>query len=350
MITYRKFFHRVQQRILSQARKIATAKGLRVYLVGGTVRDLFLGRPEVDLDLAVEGDGLSFAGELARQLGGRVVFHERFLTATVYWSGERVDVATTRREFYPHPGSLPEVEPADLEADLARRDFTVNAMALPLNAGDLNAIVDPFGGRLDLDKRILRVLHEDSFSDDPTRLLRGIRFVTRLKFTLEEKTYCLARQALMDGYLERIAAERYWQEFFLLLKERRPVAAWEGLIELGWRGFPEAGLPDMVAGRRVEKLLYQWKWWGKGHLDPSLVYFLVATARLKAEELEDVLEYLNFGRKKRNKVYAARRLLPVLTPSLMGRQLPLSREKGMAPEVVIFALAMTGWSQLPPWV
>lgn len=350
MITYRKFFHRVQQRILSQARKIATAKGLRVYLVGGTVRDLFLGRPEVDLDLAVEGDGLSFAGELARQLGGRVVFHERFLTATVYWSGERVDVATTRREFYPHPGSLPEVEPADLEADLARRDFTVNAMALPLNAGDLNAIVDPFGGRLDLDKRILRVLHEDSFSDDPTRLLRGIRFASRLKFALEGKTYHLARQALVDGYLEGIEAERYWQEFYLLLKERRPVAAWEGLIELGWRGFPDAGLPDMVAGRRVEKLLYQWKWLGKGSLDPSLVYFLVATARLKAEDLEDVLEYLNFGRKKRNKIYAARRLLPVLTPSFSGKQLPLSREKGMAPEVVIFALAMTGWNQLPPWV
>lgn len=349
MISYQKFFRRNQLRILFQARKIASVKGQRVYLVGGTVRDLLLSRPEVDLDLAVEGDGLLFARELARQLGGRAVFHERFLTATVYWSGERVDVVTARREYYPRPGALPEVEAATLEADLARRDFSVNAMALPLMARDLGEILDPFGGREDLARQILKVLHRDSFCDDPTRLLRGVRFATRLKFNLEEETCSLAREALAGGYLNLIEPERFWQEFILLLKERRPVAAWESLIDLGWRGLPGGGLPDVAAGRRAEKLLCQWKWRGQRPIDASLVYFLIATAKLRATELDEVLDSLNFGRKKRSKIYAARDLLPELAPCLARGFLPEYMAAGprMAPEAMIFILAMAGWSRLP---
>ncbi|CEP68059.1 Poly A polymerase, head domain [Moorella glycerini] len=349
MIPYQKLFRRNQLRILAQARKIAPVKGQRVYLVGGTVRDLLLGRPEVDLDLAVEGDGLLFARELARQLGGRLAFHDRFLTATVYWGGERVDVVTTRQEYYPRPGALPEVEPATLEADLARRDFSVNAMALPLMARDLGEILDPFGGREDLARQTLRVLHRDSFRDDPTRLLRGVRFATRLKFIWEEETCSLVRQALAGGYLDLLEPKRLWQEFILLLKERRPVAAWESLIDLGWQGLPGAGLPDVAAGRRAEKLLCQWKWRGQRPLDASLVYFLIATVKLRATALEEVLDSVNFGRKKRNLISAARDLLPELAPCLARGSLPECLPAGprMAPEALIFILAVAGWSRLP---
>ncbi|WP_258359060.1 CCA tRNA nucleotidyltransferase [Moorella sulfitireducens] len=349
MFSYQKLFRRNQLRILAQTRKIASIKGQRVYLVGGTVRDLLLGRPEVDLDLAVEGDGLLFARELARHIGGRLVFHDRFLTATVYWGGERVDVATTRQEYYPRPGALPEVEPANLEADLARRDFSINAMALPVVARDLGSVIDPFGGREDLTGQKLRVLHRDSFRDDPTRILRGVRFTTRLKFAWEEETCALARQALAGGYLELLEPKRLWQELILLLKERRPVVAWESLIDLGWQGIPGAGVPDIGAGRRAERLLWQWKWRGQSSIDAGLVYFLIATAKLKPATLENILDSLNFGRKKRSKIYAARDLLPELAPCLTRRDLLECLPGGtrMAPEVLIFILAMAGWSQLP---
>jgi tRNA nucleotidyltransferase/poly(A) polymerase len=152
------------------ARVRAALDGERAYLVGGAVRDLLLGAEHPDLDLAVEGDAV----ELARRLGAEPVAHERFSTATVDLDGVRVDLARTRAETYPHPGALPEVEPAPLERDLARRDFTVNAMALPLDGR--GQLVDPHGGRVDLRAGLLRVLHPGSFADDPTRALRAARY------------------------------------------------------------------------------------------------------------------------------------------------------------------------------
>ncbi|MBC7324526.1 MAG: CCA tRNA nucleotidyltransferase [Moorella sp. (in: Bacteria)] len=352
MLLYQRLFNRNQLHILAQARKIAPAKGRKVFLVGGTVRDLLLGRPEVDLDLAVEGDGLLFARALAKRLGGRLAFHERFLTATVYWAGERVDVVTTRREYYPRPGALPEVEPAPLAADLGRRDFSVNAMALPLGARDLEEILDPFAGREDLTRKRLRVLHSGSFRDDPTRLIRGARFISRMKFSWEEETCSLARQALAAGCLETINPKRLWQEFILLLKERRPAVAWEVLIDLGWRGLPGAGIPDVEAARRAEKLLCQWKWLGRRPPDASLVYFLIATLKLRVIDLEAILDSVNLGRKKRRLIYAARELLPELAPCLARASLPecLPGRTRMAPEALIFSLAVAGSSRLPAWV
>ncbi|MDN5326676.1 MAG: hypothetical protein PWP41_1372 [Moorella sp. (in: firmicutes)] len=351
MIPYRKLFNRHQLAILARARKIARLKGQRVYLVGGTIRDLLLGRPDVDLDLVVEGNGLLLARELARQLGGRLVYHERFLTATIYWAGERVDVVTARQEYYPRPGALPEVDAATLAEDLARRDFSINAMALPLTAREMGELRDPFNGRADLAAGKIRVLHQASFRDDPTRILRGVRLGTRLHFQLAGETRELAREALAAGYLELVSPRRFWQEFILLLKEPRPVAAWEALLALGWRGLPGSGPPDVAAGYRTEKLLRQWQRLGQQPPDASLVYFLTATANLSLAALEEVLEHLNWGRRRRRVINAARVLQqrccfgpePGLPP---GELLTGSRP---APEALIFALAQAGWSQLPGW-
>jgi tRNA nucleotidyltransferase (CCA-adding enzyme) len=181
-----------------------------VYLVGGAVRDLLLGRPRADVDLVVEGD----AAALAARLGGAGAEHERFGTVKVELDGHELDIATARSETYPHPGALPVVAPArGVEEDLDRRDFTVNAMALPLDGEP--RLVDPRGGRDDLERGLLRVLHPRSFEDDPTRAIRAARYASRYGFTLEPETDRLLRQADLAtvsadrrrAELERLAAE-----------------------------------------------------------------------------------------------------------------------------------------------
>jgi tRNA nucleotidyltransferase (CCA-adding enzyme) len=189
-----------------------------VYLVGGAVRDALRDATPVDLDLAVEGDALAFARTLASRLGGDVVEWERFGTAELRAPSLpfTVNVARTRRETYAAPGALPEVEPAPLAEDLGRRDFTINAMAVELPAGDL---IDPFGGRADLDARVIRVLHDRSFVDDPTRLLRALRYAARLGGSLDPHTEELAREAISSGALSTVSGKRIRDELLDLLRE-----------------------------------------------------------------------------------------------------------------------------------
>src|SRR5207244_1379788 len=164
-----------------------------VYLVGGAVRDLLRRVESVDLDLAVEGDAHLAAGTVAERLGGEVVLHDRFGTATVKAPDLTVDLAATRRETYAHPGALPDVEPATLADDLIRRDFTINAMAAGLSGDDLGRLHDPHGGQADLEAGVIRILHPDSFVDDPTRLLRAVRYEGRLGVRLVPGTERVAR-------------------------------------------------------------------------------------------------------------------------------------------------------------
>lgn len=221
------------------ARLREAAAGARAYLVGGVVRDLLLGRPRGDLDVVVEGDAAAFAA----RLGGEARAHERFGTFAVRVDGLRVDVATARAETYPRPGALPEVRPASLREDLARRDFTINAMAIPL-AGEPE-LVDPHGGREDLGAGLLRLLHANSIADDPTRALRAARYAARFGFALEPASEAQVRAAdlatvsadRVEAELRKLAAEERARAGFELL------AAW-GLVELAPDG---AALVDAVA-------------------------------------------------------------------------------------------------------
>jgi tRNA nucleotidyltransferase (CCA-adding enzyme) len=178
------------------------------YLVGGAVRDLMLGISSPDLDIAVEADAHATARALAERLGGFVVEHDRFTTAKVKAEGLTVDIAQTRREEYPTPGSLPVVAPAKLADDLRRRDFTMNAMAVALRGDELGHLHDPCNGRRDLDDRIVRVLHDQSFLDDPTRLIRAARYETRLGFHMDPHTERLARDAIESGAMKTLTATR----------------------------------------------------------------------------------------------------------------------------------------------
>jgi tRNA nucleotidyltransferase (CCA-adding enzyme) len=203
------------------------------YLVGGAVRDLLMGAEAVDLDIAVEGDAETVAHRLAAGLSGEVLAHDRFGTATVTAAGLTVDLARTRRETYAAPGALPDVEPAALDEDLGRRDFTINAMALSLAADELGAVRDPHGGRDDLVARLVRVLHPSSFVDDPTRLLRAVRYAARLGFVIEDETRALALATVAGRALDTVSGPRIRDELIDLLAEHEAPRGVSLLAELG---------------------------------------------------------------------------------------------------------------------
>ena len=221
---------------LAAVREVAGGKP--IYLVGGAVRDLLLGQGRTDIDLVVEGD----AAALAARLGAEAVEHGRFATAKAHLDGHELDIAAARTETYPHPGSLPEVEPtAGIAADLARRDFTINAMAIPLRRDP--ELIDPHRGCEDLEAGLLRVLHPGSFDDDPTRALRAARYATRFGFELEPETAALLGQADLstvsvdrrDAELLRLAGELEAVRGFALLAEWGLVETHENGVELAGR-------------------------------------------------------------------------------------------------------------------
>ncbi len=217
-----------------EAAQAASGSFEGVYLVGGAVRDVLLDEPTFDLDIAVEGDGIAFGRALASALGGRAVPHEKFGTAVVIaGDGTRVDVATTRTEFYDRPAALPRVERATLRQDLFRRDFTVNAMAVSLKGDSFGDLVDFFGGRTDLEAGVVRVLHPLSFIDDPTRLFRAIRYENRYGFRMDGHTSGLARACVEMNLVGELSSARLRDELQQLLGEERIEAAVARLEELG---------------------------------------------------------------------------------------------------------------------
>jgi tRNA nucleotidyltransferase (CCA-adding enzyme) len=219
-----------------------------VYLVGGAVRDLLLGRGRADLDLVVEGDAFA----LAARLGAEPVEHERFGTAKVVLDGHQLDIAGARTETYSRPGALPDVAPAaDVEADLGRRDFTINAMAIPLR-GEAR-LIDPHDGEADLRVGLLSVLHECSFADDPTRAIRAARYAARFDFELEPRTAVLLRAADLDT----VSVDRREAELLRLAAEARALRALELLCEWEVVESREAGV-ELAA--RVDELLGSPPW------------------------------------------------------------------------------------------
>jgi tRNA nucleotidyltransferase (CCA-adding enzyme) len=229
-----------------------------VYLVGGAVRDMLLGRGRADVDLVVEGD----AAALASELGAEVTSHERFGTAKVRLDGHEVDIATARSESYPHPGALPVVEPATLAEDLRRRDFTINAMAVPLH-GDPR-LIDPHGGQADLVGKRIRVLHPRSFEDDPTRAIRAARYAARFGFDLDRET----AELLPRTDLDTVSADRRQAELLRLAAEAQAPRGFALLAEWGLLELREGG--EGLA-RQVSALLGGRPWSGEAPRERALL-------------------------------------------------------------------------------
>ncbi len=267
-----------------------------VHLVGGAVRDLLLDGAPTELDLVVEGD----TSELARRLGGRLVRHERFGTSTVALDGFSYDIARARQESYSTPGALPDVEPAPLKEDLLRRDFTVNAIALSLGQPHPGALTAAPEALEDLDRRLLRVLHDRSFLDDPTRLLRLARYHSRLGFEIEPVTARLAASAIAAGALGTVSGSRLGAELRLLAREPDPLRALQALGRLGLAAtiHPAFGLPDIDVGRRALALLPEGE-------RPDRLALAVAMRTISGGELRGLLDRLAFEAEDREVILAA---------------------------------------------
>ena len=214
-------------------RLLARASSASLYIVGGSVRDLLLGRGIRDLDLVTEGDAPKLAAMVSEQTGGKLTAHSRFGTATVETHGLRLDFSTARDETYPQPGALPQVRPSGMRDDLRRRDFSINAMALCLSGPAEGSLLDPCGGQADLQQGIVRVLHQASFIDDPTRIFRAVRYEQRLGFTIEQDTLRMLREALLQNRVNTLSGDRVRRELELMLEEGRPVPALRRAGELG---------------------------------------------------------------------------------------------------------------------
>jgi tRNA nucleotidyltransferase/poly(A) polymerase len=220
-----------QRRAIDLVREVAVEKDCHPYLVGGPVRDILLGRPAVDVDLTLEAGGSTLARAIAKRIDGRVRSFPQFLTYKVTAPEfPEIDIATSRKERYRQPGSLPAVSAGRLKDDLIRRDFSINAIALDLLNGDLH---DPVHGAADLERRVVRVLHERSFLDDPTRIFRAIRLAVRLGFRLDESTDQLMTEAIETGAMLTVSKERIWRELFLAMDEAEAPAI---LTDLSLRG------------------------------------------------------------------------------------------------------------------
>ena len=207
--------------LLQKTGEFAERRHVRVYAVGGFVRDLLLGIPSLDLDLVVEGNGIRFAKAFAQRDKARVTIHERFGTAAVtFTDGHTFDLATARTESYDSPAALPTVQRSSIKQDVSRRDFTINTLAIRLNAPRFGELMDLHGGRRDLQNKTIRVLHGLSFIDDPTRIFRAIRFEQRLGFQLDRNTAVLMQEAVKMGLVHRLSPSRLSAELLHVLSER----------------------------------------------------------------------------------------------------------------------------------
>jgi tRNA nucleotidyltransferase (CCA-adding enzyme) len=308
------------------------------YLVGGAVRDLLRGADAVDLDLAVEGDARSVGRTLADRLGGTAREHERFGTATVRAPDLTFDLATTRTESYDEPGALPRVEAATLGDDLRRRDFTINAMAAALAGDDLGHLYDPHEGLGDLHAGVVRVLHPGSFLDDPTRLLRAIRYETRLGFRMDKGSERAARAAVAEDALSTLSGSRVRDELMDLLGEHEAPAAVERMHELGVdRGLHPALDPDpeLVASASL----------GATAIGANRgIASLAALVAGKPERLEPWLAGLQLEASERDAVARAAHIAPHLVQELRARERMPSELRdllgGEPPEALALALAL----------
>jgi tRNA nucleotidyltransferase (CCA-adding enzyme) len=217
--------------ILAPTIALATQLKIPLYLVGGPVRDCLLDRPITDFDLTVEGDAIDLAQRLAKKLRGSIKTHDRFGTAKVILKTRSIDLATTRTETYSRPGALPDVIPGTIQTDLVRRDFTINAMAIRLDGDHFGELIDLVQGKKDLKRGLVRVIHPQSFSDDPTRIFRAARFAARFNFEIESDTLGLIAAAL--PVIDQVSGDRLRHEFELIFREKQPDQALARLEEWG---------------------------------------------------------------------------------------------------------------------
>jgi tRNA nucleotidyltransferase (CCA-adding enzyme) len=306
--------------VIKLCSRLAKEMDYKVYLVGGFVRDLVLGVKNFDLDIVVEGDGIEFAKRLSEKLNTKFIYHKRFGTATVIKDKKfKVDIATARKETYEYPASLPKVSFGDINDDLARRDFTINSMAVDISEENYGKLIDPFCGKKDLKKGLIRILHPLSFIDDPTRILRAIRFKERFNFKFEKETLRLLKEAVKKDLLEKVGPHRLRDELILILKEASPIKYIYRIKRLCGFKFihPKILLKseNLSFLKRIEKKIL----WFKENLpkerelDSWLIYFIALLDPLDKKQTNFVLRAFAFRKGERKRIISYKeRLNPVI--------------------------------------
>lgn len=359
---------RLPQRLLVMLREmgqVGDALGVKVFAVGGFVRDLLLGQENLDVDIVVEGDGIAFAAEYARCRDCRIRTHKKFGTAVIIFpDGFKVDVASTRMEYYLEPGALPTVEYASIRHDLYRRDFTINTLAIDLGRSHFGELLDFFGAQRDLREEAIRVLHSLSFVEDPTRIFRAVRFEQRLGFHLGQQTEQLLKSAVRMGFLDRVGGARLYNELVILLKEAAPFRAVSRMARLD---LLKCIHPALAVRDRTRRLFEQADrsihWFELLYTGTAcrrwLVYFLCLTENLDEDAMVGVCNRLAVPPRIREVFGAERR-----RAHLALRDMERRRARGRLPspsdiyrwlqdfpmEVLLYMMARTEDEEVRRWI
>uniref|UniRef100_C6E7B6 CBS domain containing protein n=1 Tax=Geobacter sp. (strain M21) TaxID=443144 RepID=C6E7B6_GEOSM len=340
--------------ILHDLGRIGDQLDLTVYAVGGFVRDLLLDIQNMDIDVTVDGDGILFAETFAAQFGCRVKSHQKFGTAVIVFpDGFKIDVASTRLEYYVSPGALPTVERSSLKMDLYRRDFTVNTLAIALNGDSFGKLIDYFGAYRDLQSRVIRVLHNLSFVEDPTRVFRAIRFEQRLNFKIAKHTEDLIKNAVKMEFLEKLGGRRLLAELVQILREKEPLKGIGRMASLGLLRFihPVIELTPAMQGA-LEETRYVVSWFDLLYLERPYeswsVYFLTLCEGLTEEQFWGTCTRLAVAEHYKERLVEMRRQSEELIGNL-ERKLARSEKvdnseiyftlKGLGVEVLLYHMA-----------
>ena len=334
--------------LLKLAGEVADQSGINAYLVGGSVRDLLRGEQNLDIDIVVEGDGISFAKVLGERLHAKVRTHDRFGTAKIIADKLKLDVASARTEYYESPAALPTVETSSIKKDLYRRDFTINTLAVKLNLKDFGLLMDFFGGQRDLREKTLRVIHNLSFIEDPTRAFRAVRFSERFGFKLSKHTENLIKSTIKMNLFNRLSGTRLYEELLLAFNETEPVKTLRRLSEFG---LLKVIHPNLAFSSELESTLQSMfetrAWFNLLFLEESpdrgALYLMALLSGLKETEIKDAIERLSAAPKVRELIIKG---IPQSKDVL--RRLPLNNPvdlyhllSGISLEVLLFSMAVS---------
>jgi len=322
------------------------------FVVGGFVRDLFLYRSDEDVDIVIEGDGIAFAKKYAKLEGARIHTYEKFGTAVIIFpDGSTIDVASARLEYYQFPAALPIVEMSSIKLDLFRRDFTINTLAIQLNAEKFGTLIDFFSARKDIKEKIIRVLHNLSFVEDPTRVFRAIRFEKRFGFTIGKLTKGLIKNAVNMNFFQGLSGRRVLGELKQILEEDNPVPA---IIRLNDFDLLKFIHPSIQFDNQLIFILNSAKqavaWHDLLFLDESymkwIVYFLVLVHACDSQSSEEICNRFELAPRYR-KIFCAERFAAEKCVLELVRRLPLSNSKlyrklsEFRTELILYMMAIT---------
>ena len=343
--------------LLRMVAQVADRQDVSAYVVGGFVRDLLLRIDNYDMDIVIEGDGIRFAKALGKELTAKVVSHQKFGTSVICLpDGSKVDVATARTEYYKHPAALPTVEMSSIKSDLFRRDFAFNSLALKLNGKDAYTLLDYFNGQRDLKDKVVRVLHNLSIVEDPSRAFRAVRFEQRLGFRIGSQTESFIKHAVKKKFIHKLSGSRLYNELVLMLKEPHPLSCVRRMKELDLLQFIH---PKMLKNKksfevmeRVEEVFSLSK---IVHLvqdcDEGYVYLLAMLYSLDGREFSRAATRLHLSQKQRRRMredldHSKSRLKTFKRKSKLQPSEIYNLLSDLSPEAVLLLMAVSGSEQI----